>query len=566
MQTNFRRLLIVAIVVLFASCSKTNKEGKLISNNATMVLHINGKSLSNKLPWNEVKINSFFKVINNDSSLSTKMKLILNNPDSTGIDVSNDLLFFTQKDSTESYIAFEGTIKNENLFKSFNNQFIENGVSSEVNGVKFISKPPYCVGFTKDKFVYVFDAPQMANSDALLKRMEQDSIVTPTLTTTDVSAACKAIFALKEGSSLAKDEKFSKLLKEDGDIHFWINIELLSQGISTNKMMAMVNVDKFYKGNIMTATTNFENGKIKIATKNYMGDDLASIYKKYSGGKVSEDMMKRIPGKDIIGLMAINFKPEVIREILKMMNLDGLANMGLTQLGFTMDDFIKANKGDILFGISDITFKTDSLQKNLPDEHSMGSMHREPKFNFIFAASVNDKDAFNKIINAGKKLSTKQMGDSTKLPFAYNYNGTYFTLANNKENADKFVTGSGNNFDFINKINGEAIGGYLNIQLLMKAFETEMAKDSSGKKLYDASIKIWDNAILKGGNIKDGAITQDVEINLMDKTTNSLKQLNQYAGIFSEVMQERNEKEKNIKMVSDTILRKKTSPKLQKTK
>ena len=314
----------------------------------------------------------------------------------------------------------------------------------------------------------------------------------------------------------------------------------------------------------MTATTNFENGKIKITAKNYMGDDLASIYKKYSGGKISENMMKRMPGKDIVGLMAISFKPEVIREILKMMNLDGLANMGLTQLGFTMDDFIKANKGDILFGISDISFKSDSSQKKSSDEHSMRSIHGEPKFNFIFAASVNDKDAFNKIINAGKKFGAKQGGDSAKLPFAYNYNGTYFTLTNNKENADKFVTGSGTDFDFIKKINGEAIGGYLNIQLLMKAYETETIKDTSAKKLYDASVKLWDNAMLKGGNFKDGAITQEVEINLMDKTTNSLKQLNQYAGVFSEVIQDRKEKEKNV--TSDTVLRKSTSPKLQKTK
>ena len=565
MQTNFRRLIIIAIVVFFASCSKTNNEGKLIPNNATMVLHINGKSLAAKLPWNEVKLNPFFKTIYTDSTLSARIKLIFNNPDSTGIDVGNDLLFFTQKDSTESYVAFEGTIKNEELFKKFTAQFLENGLKSEANGVKFISKPPYCVGYTKDKFVYVFDAPQMANSDALLKRMQQDSIAVATPISTDVSAACKAIFSLKENNSLAKDDKFSHLLKEEGDLHFWINIEQLSQGISANKMMAMVNVDKFYKDNTMTATANFENGKIKIATNNYVGDELSNIYKKYSGGKVNEDMLKHMPGKDIVGVMAISFKPEVIREILKMMNLDGLANMGLTQLGFTMDDFIKANKGDVLFGISDIALRTDTVHKN--DEHEILAFRGAPKFNFVFATSVNDKDAFNKLINAGKKLSAKQGGDSAKLPFAYEYNGTYFALANNKENAGKFVTGSGTDFDFINKINGEAFGGYLNIQLLMKTFEKETLKDSSAKKLYDASVKLWDYATIKGGNMKDGAITQNIEIALLDKTTNSLKQLNQYASTISEVMQEKKDQEKGRpKEIIDTVSHQIKKPKLLKTK
>ena len=109
---NFRILLIVALVLIITSCSKTNKEGKFIPNNASMVLHVNGKSLSAKLPWNEVKQNPFFSAIYRDSSLSANMKLLMNNPDSSGIDGSNDLLFFAQKDSTESYIAFEGNIKN----------------------------------------------------------------------------------------------------------------------------------------------------------------------------------------------------------------------------------------------------------------------------------------------------------------------------------------------------------------------------------------------------------------------------------------------------------------------
>ncbi len=553
MLTNLRVLLIISLSIMFTSCSKSNKEGKLIPNNATMVLHLNGKSLSAKLPWNEVKQNPFFTAIYKDSGLSANLKLLMNNPDSSGIDVSDDLLFFAQKDSTESYIAFEGTVKNELLFNIFNNKFIENGIKSEVNGVQFISKPPYCVGFTKDKFVYVFDAPQMANSDALLNRMEQDSTGVPTPKTTDIIAACKAIFALKENNSLGKNEKFGSLMKEPGDVHFWINIEQLSQGISTNKMMALVNVDKFYKGNIMTATANFENGKIKLETKNYLGDELATIYKKYSGGKVSEDMLKRMPGKDIAGVMVINFKPELVREILKMTNLDGLANMGLTQLGFTMDDFIKANKGDILFGVSDIKLRTDSTEKEA--DNKMVSVNGVPKFNFIFASSVNDKDAFNKLINAGKKFGEKQEGNATKLPLAYNYNGTYFALANSKENADKFVTGSGNNFDFINKISGESFGGYLNIQMLMKTFEKEAGKDSSAKKLYDASVKLWDNALVKGGEIIDGAITQNIEINLVDKTTNSLKQLNQYSGIFSEVMKAKNEQEFNLKNITDTVAR-----------
>ena len=42
----------------------------------------------------------------------------LDNPDNTGIDTKKDLIFFV-KDSIGGYIAFEGTIKDENMFKKF---------------------------------------------------------------------------------------------------------------------------------------------------------------------------------------------------------------------------------------------------------------------------------------------------------------------------------------------------------------------------------------------------------------------------------------------------------------
>jgi Domain of unknown function (DUF4836) len=549
MQICFRNLLVAATVIFFASCTRPNTQGRFIPKEAGIVVHVDGKSLSAKLPWEEIKQNPVFKAAYSDSTMPAAMKMVLNNPDSAGIDTKSDLIFFAQKDSSGGYIVFEGTVKDENLFKTFNKQATENGTESEKDGVNFISKSPLCVGFTKDKFVYFFDAPQMNQLDTLSKRMQQDSIDIAPSKPRDIGAACKAIFDLKENNSLAKNEKFSKLLKESGDIHFWMNTEELFKGAGSNPMMAMVNIDKLYNGSLTTATLNFDNGKISINAKSYAGDELSAIYKKYSGGKISEDMIKRMPGKDVVGLLAINFKPEGIRELLKMTNLDGIANMGLNYAGFTMDDFTKANKGDILFGVSDLSIKTDSVKYNFQGQDEFSAPVEKPVFNFVFATSIGDKDAFNKLINAGKKLGSKELGDSSKVPFVYNSNGTYFTIASSKENADKYLAGANTNFDFINKINGQALGGYLNLQLLLKTFEKQATKDSSAKIAYDASLKLWDNILMKGGDFTDGAITQTIEINLMDKTTNSLKQLNQYAATLGEVFKAKREQEKREMVV-----------------
>ena len=551
MQIHFRSLLLAAPIFLLAACGKTNTQGKLIPKEAAFVFQIDGKSLSSKLSWDEIKQNTAFTEMSKDTSVPATMKSILNNPDSAGIDTKTDLLLFALQDSAGGYVAVEGTIKNEDQFKIFVKTFADGGSENEANGVKFISKAPLCVGYTKEKFVYIFDAPQMAGGmDALSKRMQQDSIdVTPVNKPRDVFNTCKSIFALTESNSLAKNNKFSRLMKEPGDVHFWMNTEELTKKALSNPMLAMVNVDKLYKGSLTTAAINFENGKININAKSYVGDDLAKLYKKYGDGKVNEDMLKRMPGKDIIGLMAIAYKPEGIRELLKLMNLDGIANMGLIKIGFTMDDFIKANKGDLVLGVSDLGMKSDSAH----GEESY--MPANPfSFNFIFAASIGDKDAFNKLINAGKKMGGEFFGDDRKAPFAYNSNGTYFAIANNKETADKYLAGTNSNVDFINKISGQAFAGYLNIHLLLKSFEKEATKDSSASAAYNASLKLWDNILIKGGDLKDDGVSQSIEVNLADKTTNSLKQLNQYAATLTEIYKAKKDKEKAMEAAFDSRL------------
>ena len=550
MQTSHLRKLLFfgATVFLFASCTKNNTQGKLIPKEAAVVVRIDGKSLSSKLAWDEIKQNPLFKEIYSDSSLPATLKSLLDNPDNAGIDIKTDLLFFAVKDSIGSYIGFEGTVKNESTFKTFNQQITKSGADSEKDGVQFISKAPVCVGFTKEKFVYLFDAPQLAQMDRLSRRMMRDSIDISARSTRDIGATCKSIFALKESNSLAKDEKFTMLMKESGDVNFWINSEELSKGGASAAALAMVNLDKFYKGNITTATLNFDAGKIQMKAKTYASEEMLKLFKKYSGGKINENMIKRMPGKDVVAIMALNFKPEAIRDIIKMTGLDGLINVGIQKLGFTLDDFIKANKGDVFIGISDVVMKSDTNAYTFNGQNENITLSQKPTYNFVFATSIGDKEAFNKIVKAGKNIGQGFLSDSSIFPIAYNLNNNYFVMSNNRQNADQYLASATANFDFISKISGEPMGGYLNIQTLLKTVGAKAAKDSMAKVAYDASLAMWDNALWKGGNYSDGGINQTMEINLVDKTTNSLKQLNQYLAKFSDLYKTVRRKQQEEKM------------------
>lgn len=539
MQYANRFTIIIASLVILASCKKTNTQGRMIPNTAAIVVHINGNSLSEKLPWTAIKDNPLFKELYEDSFITAAMKKLLDNPESSGIDIKKDMLFFIQKDSMGGYIGFEGTLKDEAAFKNFNNSLPEKGNATESDGIQYISHSPMAVGWNSKNFVYTIDAPQFGKMDELSKRMIQDSINTDIPKPRDILAICKAVFALQENNSLGKEEKFSSLMEEKGDIHFWMNTQELSSGAGTPSALAMVNLEKWFTDSRTTATVNFDNGKISINSHGYSGDELSAVFKKYQGGKIDEEMIKRIPGKDVAAVMALNFKPEGIKELLKTFNLDGFVNVGLTSLGLKMDDFIKANKGDIVMALSDFKMKTDTAEKIITDDAvAVAPLAQKPSFNFIFATSIADKESFNKLIATGKKLGEKFINEA-EVPLAFNSNNNYFVLSNTKETADKYIAGSKNTFDFISQINGQPFGGYVNLQSIMKAFESEAAKDSAGKIMYQASVKLWDNFLWKGGEFKDGALTQSFEINLVDKTTNSLVQLNQYSNTLGKLYREK---------------------------
>jgi hypothetical protein len=320
-----------------------------------------------------------------------------------------------------------------------------------------------------------------------------------------------------------------------------MNGEELNKGGMANPALAMLNMAKIYEGSITTAAVNFENGKILTDVKSYAGKELTALYKKYGGKNIDEDMIKRLPSKDVAAVFAMSFKPEGIKELLKLMGVEGYANMGLAFAGFSLDDFIKANKGDLLIAISDFKpSKTDTTTVDTAGNMTLHSEMFKQTPDFLFATSIGDKEAFNLLIKAGEKLGKNVPAE---MPVAYNSNGKYFTISNSKENTDKYIAGnSNNNFDFLSKISGAPFGGYVNLQYIMKAFESDATKDSAAKIVYDASLKMWDNVYMKGGEFEDGGVTQTMEINLMDKSTNSLKQLNQYLGLLSKLKMEKDKR------------------------
>lgn len=511
--------------VLFSACKskKTNTIGRYVPQNASMVFHISGATLASKLSWEDIKKNTLFVNMYKDTSITAFAKTIMDNPENSGVNIKGDFVGFKIIDSTTESTTIEGEIVDEAKFKKLLAEANKGATETKKDGYTFSLTEDASVAYNKERFIAT-----------MVDKKESDNFfdidsVTRILPVININSINENIIALAEDKSMAKDEKFSVLLSEKGDTHFLINAK---NALATDNkgINLLTNMDKLTEGSITTGTVNFDNGKINIDAKSYAGKDLTELYKKYSGGSYSKEMINNIPSKNLAAVFTFNFKPEGVKAFLKLLALDGLVSVGASKYGFTLDDFISANKGDILFAVTDL--------KNGDSPFSLDN-------NFIFAASVNNKNSFNKLITAGQKVAGPLVGLSPNLTkINFNTNGTYFALTNNTDFTKNYLAGSASsNYEFINKLPAGPMAGFVNLQYIFTNTKPTTA-DSTSLQEYNLNLKMWDNVVISGGNFKDDAINQHWEINMMDKNTNSLKQLNNYSNEMNLISKNKRETDK----------------------
>jgi hypothetical protein len=339
----------------------------------------------------------------------------------------------------------------------------------------------------------------------------------------------KGLYNLKSANSLSSDDKFADLLKESGDVHIWINSENLSGNV-LGDMFSVTKLSDLTKGNVSAMTLSFDNGKIDVKSKSYYNEKLGQLLEKYKMKNIDADALARIPSENLVGVMSWNYPPEGLKEFLKLAGLDGMVNGFLGEAGFSIDEFVKANKGDVLVAVSDLEIKTTEETYQSYEEGGAPTIHikHDPTAKVLFAVSINDKAAFDKMIGV-VKAKMGPMANDTSFKISYSLNDKWFAAGNSNEQVNKFLAGGANNkHAAISKLAGHPGGMYINLQKILKTMEAATA-DSTGKLMMTESAKMWEDVVATGGEFSNSSMAGHFEINLVDKSTNSLKQLNQYA-------------------------------------
>lgn len=510
-------ILIAAAFAAFLVSCKNSTTGLPVPKDAAIVVHINASSLTSKLSWKEIQSTEWFKEAYKDTDDSLQKKL-LDDPKNSGIDINSSFDFFMKKQGHGGIVVFEGNLKDavafEEMVKKMNrgHEVAKDGDLNYLrdNGTNLIS-------WTSSKFIFMSDAPfgkTAMNSfdDAEKSRFHQDSLLVFT----------NDLLHLSGSNSIESDKRFTSLIKENGDVHYWFNMEeymTSMQEMMNNRMFMMSQgLNGLFEGSVSTGVLNFDDGKITVRSKRYLGDKMKSVMDKYQFKNVTADEVNRIPSADVDLAVVANYPPEASRELFKTLGYDGFINGFLGKYNTNLDELVQAMKGNIILSVSD--FGMSTTQTTIPGTNHAITIP-QPKVKFLLALSVNNKTTFDKLIG----IAQQQINDPEVLSkIHFKTTSDWFAAGNNSESVDQFLSGTGNKLSFADKITGHPFGMYVDLQKIIKAVRSNTFM--FGIDVDTTATSMWQDVVATGGDYKDGVITSELAVNLVDKNTNSLKQLN----------------------------------------
>ncbi|MEO5564207.1 MAG: DUF4836 family protein, partial [Chitinophagaceae bacterium] len=548
-------LLLVILLVLLGSCSK--KANVPVPADAAVVIHFNGSSLNSKLSWDEFKQGELYKLAYEEVKDDLARK-ILDNPDSSGVDIKSDAFFFLRARANGSgYASFTCLLKDEKAFTNAMSKLHERSEVTKAGNLSLIKLGNDGVlTWDSKRFVFIGYIASM-NPAAPGFKYNEGNVSSDTLL-----KFANEVYDIKGSSSIASNAKFASMMKEDGDAHFWLNPGSLYSGSLGSVLMMLPKAGALFQGNFTASTLNFANGKITVDAKSYVNKELSELYKKYSMKNLDADVLKKIPAGEIDAAFAMNYPPEGLKAFLSLLGVDGLVNVYLAELGYSIDDFIKANKGDIVVSVSDFAI-TEKEKK-----YDMGAgidpqvyKSKSPEAKILFATSVNDKASFDKLMGLLQSKVIAEGGPmvqsvADKIP--YQLKDNWFVAGSDSAHIHSFGNTS-TNHSFISKISGHPMGGFIDIQKFITGARPSMG-DSTALLVSDESLKFWQDVVFYGGGGGSDAMESHLEVNLVDQTGNSLKQLHSYLGRIAKLFKDAEDKRKaewensDMKAQADSVM------------
>ncbi|MFZ9694924.1 MAG: DUF4836 family protein [Chitinophagaceae bacterium] len=537
---------ILMALVTFSSCS--SKPDAPIPADASFVMHIDGASISEKLPWSEVKESQLFKDLLQEVDGNTEAEKILNDPKEFGLDLESDGWVFLSQKGKGAYSTFIWGLKDASKFEDVLKKANPNLSINKKESIQYIQEDEIVVAWSDENLMFLVDASELTRdlnksanaSTGGTENWDGDYEEPFSLDGEALANIALELQSLKSDEKLTDNDKFADLISTDGDVHFWFNAGKFYDNTMAGNLMGLSKMGTLVEGNISAITINFTDGGIDIDSKGYMGKELEELYQKYKASNFNETALKNLPAGEVNLALAINYPPEGLKSLLTLLGVDGLLNAYIQEGGFSIDEFINANSGNIFLALSD--FKINQVEKYLQslDGEPIPYTTEEPDGKLLFGAEVNDRSAFQKMIDVSKRYLEEKMNmpatGTENIP--YELKEKWFVAGNNPDQVNQFGS-TKTEHAFIDRIKGHPIGLFVNIQSFIKVAATQISENKKlDKDIAALSSSFWKEIVMTGGELEDGAMVTKLRISLGDANTNSLKSLSKYIGQLSKLAKE----------------------------
>ncbi len=531
--------LFVAIFLVATSCKKAvPDQTKYIPKDALFVFDLNWKSLSEKTAKGNINWDSLFRSSINpgDDSSIIKAKKRFTEFMHSGVDTEKNVFVFVKtggsmmsgQSTTGGIVA---VIKNAAAFETYIKN--QEGASEIKKGSNFsyatFSNDNLFIGWNKDVAI-------LSGTESKTRRYLDTSGNTSNRSSSEQTLA--TLFNQKEDESVASIPEFLDLMNEKADMLFWSNSGSM---FNTIPILGMTKISDLFRNSYGAGTVNFDNGKVTANLKSYSGKELTEILKKYPGSTVNMSMVNQYP-LPVSGYTVVSFNPQVIAEIIKYGGLEGSVNQYLQKMELTLDDVLKAFKGDFAIVFSDLGMAPKEYEYN-----GNKFTTRQPIVKLVFNAAIGDKASYDKVVSKLADQGIMEMQNGQYVPkamgteYAWNMNGKNLVIATDNTLMQQYLSGKGNAAIpaiLADKSKGKSFALYVDINKILQSFTV----DTTVSKTMEAAKATFKNTIATRDNFNGKYIASDFELTTMNNNENSLVSLIKFFASASEQIEEHGKK------------------------
>lgn len=519
-------LAALLFTTLFISAQSLNPLFRHLPPNAERIYHINLLALTSKVSWEDI-----VSAIPPSKSTSNQQVMdILKDPSLAGVDIHQDL-FIAQSggdnkyDST-TYITLLVHLTDSGKFVAF-----MNGMEKDLHPLPMAKGPAKGPAKTsaggrligKDKTVMAYDdklavitivTPAAKETAASMQKNapnQKPSSMAHTLRAGRISMAALQGFT---NTIYTTDPVFTAGFSDDADFHMWG-----PHGEGANKLMEMVKKKAMKDKNaipmpphgtrLYTLTAlRFDAGKIAMLTTTKVPQDSMKNYRILNSRPLDTDLINRLPGKATLGMVNLHFDPAYLREFMEKSGLHKTFDSALSSKGLTINDVIKAFKGDFLIaGMQPAT---------LPDTGKANP-------NIFFVTTI-DPGAFMTLVG---KLKLDSAGNLMgKMKTVYTLRDNILVVGKDKTLTDEYfsTTAVHSSNDLVNdRVRTNTFSLAVDVKAIIAFMQAIYPNPTPKTQQLLHFLGALDRLTYTAGGMQDGLLESYFELKMADASENSLR-------------------------------------------